>query len=141
MSDDEKFQLAKTGDGQPLPPELVPGTTGLSDLIDNLFGERIYLTHVKVTGYWYLSDAEKEYYRAAGVPGTKLKLLRDPNNKYDTYAIKILDENNHHLGWIPRNQNHIIARLMDSGKMIVGETSEDGNALDGELMVGIWMKE
>jgi hypothetical protein len=139
MKNDENYQL--TSGGSSLPAGLRPGDTGLSDLIGKVFGERIYLTHVKVTGYWYLSDAEKEYYRAAGVPETPLKLQRDPGNKYDHYAIKVLDEKNHHLGWIPRDQNHIIARLMDAGKQVVGETSDDGNALDEDLMVSVWMEE
>jgi len=34
--------------------------------------------------------------------GLKLKLVLEPENKYDKYAIKVLDDINRHIGYVPR---------------------------------------
>lgn len=130
-----KFEI-KGSDGS-LPPELIPGNGGLS-FLDDIFVEEIYLKHVKVVGYYYLSE-EQEYYRAAGDPETAVQLKRDPDNAYDNYAIQVLDMNDHHIGWVPRTENHIFARLLDAGKKLVARASDDGNALDGDLMISIFL--
>ena len=41
-------------------------------------------------------------------------LERDPSNKYDEKAIKILDEGAH-IGWVLRDDNQSLAPLMDAG--------------------------
>lgn len=131
-----KFEI-KGSDGS-LPPELIPGNGGLS-FLDDIFVEEIYLKHVKVVGYYYLSEEEHEYYRAAGDPETAVQLKPDPDNAYDHYAIQVLDMNDHHIGWVPRTENHIFARLLDAGKKLVARASDDGNALDGDLMISIFL--
>lgn len=131
-----KFEI-KGSDGS-LPPELIPGNGGLS-FLDDIFVEEIYLKHVKVVGYYYLSEEEQEYYRAAGDPETAVQLKPDPDNAYDHYAIQVLDMNDHHIGWVPRTENHIFARLLDAGKKLVARASDDGNALDGDLIISIFL--
>lgn len=42
----EKFELNPLNSGSTLPIELKTNSTALTDLVDDLFGERIYLTHV-----------------------------------------------------------------------------------------------
>lgn len=43
-----------------------------------------------------------------------LTLKREPTNQYDGYAIEVF-QNNAKLGYLPRNENKVIARLMDQG--------------------------
>jgi hypothetical protein len=47
-----------------------------------------------------------------------LPLRRQPDNQYDPMAIMILDEQGHHLGYVPREKNEVLARLMDAGKLL-----------------------
>ena len=37
-------------------------------------------------------------------PETKLYLVPEPDNIYDSNAIQVIDENNNRLGYIPKNQ-------------------------------------
>jgi hypothetical protein len=50
--------------------------------------------------------------------GKKLYFYREPENPYDKLAIVIKDENGNKLGYVPRDQNEILSRLMDAGKLI-----------------------
>ena len=43
-------------------------------------------------------------------------MIREPENEFDCWAIAIY-LNNYKLGYVPRVQNEIIARLMDAGKL------------------------
>lgn len=52
------------------------------------------------------------------MPEVPLILQRDMNNKSDRYAISVLTEDHKHLGYIPRTDNKILARLMDAGKIL-----------------------
>lgn len=47
-------------------------------------------------------------------------LRREPENPYDALAILILDQKGHKLGYVPRDRNEVLARLMDAGKLIFG---------------------
>lgn len=49
------------------------------------------------------------------VPGTELKLVREPENKHDRWAIAIFTNEGMQLGYVTRHKNEAIARLMDSG--------------------------
>lgn len=45
----------------------------------------------------------------------KLKTKREADNKYDEFAVALYFENEK-IGYIPRDKNEVIARLMDAGK-------------------------
>ena len=50
--------------------------------------------------------------------GTTLLLEREPENKYDKYAVKVIYQDNdyfHFLGYLPRTDNKEIALLLDMG--------------------------
>ena len=53
--------------------------------------------------------------------GDGLRLERDTKNRFDHWAIRVLDARGRRLGFLPADNNEIIARLMDGGKRIVGE--------------------
>ncbi len=46
---------------------------------------------------------------------TKLELVREPNNEYDEFAVA-LHFNKSKIGYIPKDDNEVIARLIDAGK-------------------------
>ena len=48
-------------------------------------------------------------------PGTELKLVREPKNKYDRWAIAVYTMDGKQLGHMTRYKNETIARLMDAG--------------------------
>lgn len=51
-------------------------------------------------------------------PGRQLMLLREPDNRYDRWAIKVCTLTGTLLGYLPSGKNQSVARLMDAGKHI-----------------------
>ena len=49
--------------------------------------------------------------------GSRLKLMRE-DNKFDDNAIKITDEQDRKIGYVPEKDNIVFARLMDAGKVL-----------------------
>ena len=86
------------------------------------FVQKIYLTSFEVAGVMYvdnISDLLREMKQ-----GDTVQLIREPDNKFDKYAIRIENMAGNKMGYIPRSLNHIPARLMDAGKMITGQVQE-----------------
>ena len=52
------------------------------------------------------------------VPGALLPLKREPENPHDPLAIMVFSEAGYHLGYVPRAQNEVLARLLDAGKLL-----------------------
>ncbi len=72
--------------------------------------------------------------------GDRLRLERDPRNRYDRWAIRVLDARGRRLGYVPADVNEILARLMDAGKCLYGEVT--GIDLVGSwwrIAMGVWM--
>jgi len=96
----------------------------------------IYLGHLSGTGYYDYCDA-----RHLLSPGTPLELRREPKNRYDCHAVAV-DLGPHKLGYIPRTENHVIARMMDAGvamqlkvRDLCKEAGYFGGGLEVELFV------
>lgn len=67
----------------------------------------------------------------------KLGLKREPDNEYDEFAIALHFEKNK-IGYIPRESNEVIARLMDAGKefyAVIHAKEWEGNWLRVEIKV------
>jgi len=67
----------------------------------------------------------------------KLELKREPQNEYDHFAIALHFEK-HKIGYIPRDKNEVIARLMDAGKNFFATIQAkewEGNWLKVEVRV------
>ncbi len=60
-----------------------------------------------------------------------LKLVREPENIYDTRAIKVLNQDGLHIGYVPRSKNEVIANLMDAGKHVMCEITWMKEYLEG----------
>ena len=56
--------------------------------------------------------------------GDRLGFFREPDNQYDAQAIVIKTADGVKIGYVPRQDNVIFARLMDAGKLLFGRISE-----------------
>jgi len=90
--------------------------TGLD--IGKPFSRQIYLISARIAGSFYVDDIEELIENID--TGSKLKFVREPDNKYDNLAIIVKDPDGNKLGYVPRTDNPILARLMDAGKFIYG---------------------
>ncbi len=67
----------------------------------------------------------------------KLALVREADNKYDEFAVA-LDFENNKIGYIPKECNEVIARLLDAGKAFFATITAkewEGNWLRIEIKV------
>lgn len=107
-----------------MPAALVPIDPAILALIHGSFGKdgallpfvreiMLIECHIAGTGYRDLKEVEP-----ALLPGSFLPLRREPANEHDPLAIMILDDGGHHLGYVPRAKNEVLARLMDAGKLL-----------------------
>ncbi len=53
----------------------------------------------------------------------KLDFFREPDNRYDKEAIMIKTSSGVKIGYVPKQDNVIFARLMDAGKLLFGRIS------------------
>ena len=66
-------------------------------------------------------------------PGDRLFLLREPNNKYDSNAILVLNQKEQKLGFIPKANNPLLAKMMDEGLALYAD-------VDAIEQNGSWVK-
>jgi hypothetical protein len=95
------------------------------------FSQEIFLLSVYIAGTTHiknLNDLEKNI-----IEGTKINFYREPGNTYDPQAIVVKDGVGNKLGYIPKDKNDILARLMDAGKLLYGVVKEKNK-------VGNWTK-
>jgi hypothetical protein len=64
--------------------------------------------------------------------GDEVVLVRDPNNKYDAYAIEChyLGQN---LGFVPKTNNTPIAKAIDGGVKAIATVTEPGRVEAGRI--------
>ncbi|MCR5719436.1 MAG: HIRAN domain-containing protein [Lachnospiraceae bacterium] len=72
--------------------------------------------------------------------GDTLRLIREPDNKFDENAILVIDTKNRKLGYIPEKDNIVFARLMDAGKYLTAKTeSVDLHSSFRKINIGIYL--
>jgi len=109
---------------------------GLSEMIKPLVNE-IYLITTFIAGTMYIHDTT--VFDEVSADG-ELQLKREPDNAYDKYAILVLNKSGKKLGYVPRKDNLIIARLMDAGKqMKVTVKNIERDADDIDVGIRIYM--
>ena len=113
-----------------------PDKTDIISVIKNTnlvkpFENEIFLfdTHIAGTNFIPGMDDLFEYLKV----GEKLSFFREANNKYDKDAIAIKTANKAKLGYVPKSDNVIFARLMDAGKYLYGK-------IEKKAMRGSWAK-
>ena len=108
------------------------------------FSRQIFLTHMYLNGSNYVKNIRKLLDELE--IGDRVQLLREPKNEYDELAIVVKDSNGNKLGYIPRNNNHIVARLMDAGKLLYGEITNirdhgDFDNIYRPIQIAIYMED
>lgn len=63
----------------------------------------------------------------------RLDFFREPDNPYDAQAIVIKNADGVKIGYVPKRDNVIFARLMDAGKLLFGRITE-------KEMQGKWLR-
>ena len=80
------------------------------------FVKDIFLLECDVAGCSFVPDVAGKIFKIC--KSTELRLIREPENKYDDLAIRVENQDGEKIGYIPRKQNPILARLMDGGKQL-----------------------
>ncbi len=80
------------------------------------YSEDLFLLRTQVAGTTHVTGIEElePFLR----PGDRLELIRVPANPSDPNAIKIYTRDRVKLGYVPRQDNQILARLLDAGKLL-----------------------
>lgn len=90
-------------------------------------------------GYYYYDGPAIEQQL---INGQELQLRREPGNRHDKRAIEIY-AGRYKLGYIPRVDNPILARLMDQGAPLKAEIAavrQSGSKYEWErVMVRVWV--
>ncbi len=110
-----------------LTPELLSliGSGGVDALAP--FTREIYLLDIVVAGTTFCQQMDEV--ESLLLPDTVLKMIRQPKNKHDELAIGIYLDSIR-IGWVPREHNEVISRLMDAGKAFfcrIESTKRKGN--------------
>ena len=102
--------------------------------------EEIFLYGTDVAGTNHITEIEE---LAAGLDlGERVELIREPDNPYDEYAIRIDTAEGCKIGYIPRMYNRIIARLMDAGFELFGKIRvNELNDSYRHIVVKVYMKQ
>lgn len=114
--------------------ELMAAMSSGSLQID-VFKQEILVLNTLISGtsFQKLSDIDGQL-----VPGLSLNICRDAKNKHDQFAVSIrLGERT--IGYIPREKNETIARMLDAGKEFFAKIKErewEGNWL--KIIVDIY---
>jgi len=97
--------------------------TGLD--VGKPFSRQIYLVSASIAGLFFVDNIHDLLDEIK--LESKLRFVREPDNQHDELAILVKDQNDNKLGYIPRQKNPILARLMDAGKHIYGTVKEIKN--------------
>jgi len=103
--------------------------------IEKPFSKQIYLISASIAGAYYVDDIYDLLDEMK--VGAKLNFVREPDNEYDDLAIIVKDQNKNKLGYVPREKNPILARLMDAGKLIYGTVKSITN---NDMFINIEME-
>lgn len=85
-----------------------------------------------VAGLQFHVDTSSDELLKSLVPGTELRLFREPDNEHDPWAIAVYTTDDEMIGYITRFKNEAIARLMDLGKRFVAYADEPEDAAAAE---------
>ena len=123
---------------------MIPPEKGIASLLSkgtinlNVLLRDIVVLETKVAGTMYYEPHEFE-------PIIKkdllLKMVREPDNKFDKFAVALHLEDCK-IGYLPKTQNEVIARLMDAGKefttkVVSKKWNEQHNWLEIEIETSI----
>ena len=72
----------------------------------------------------------------------RLAFFREPDNRYDNQAIVIKTVDGVKIGYVPKQDNVIFARLMDAGKLLFGKiTSKEKKGSWVKIYIKVFLHE
>ncbi|MCE5345865.1 MAG: HIRAN domain-containing protein [Bacteroidales bacterium] len=80
----------------------------------------VRLTSRYIAGFQYYRGAEIENQLRVN---DSLVLKREPGNRHDCYAVEVY-RGNDKLGYLPREENRVVARMMDQGIEVKGRITK-----------------
>ena len=83
------------------------------------FEQPIYLIDLHIAGTSHVDEIDELVEKLS--VGERLKFQRESDNSFDHLAIRVMDSDGNKLGYIPADNNEILARLMDGGKLLYSE--------------------
>ena len=130
-------ELANTGGSGLL--GLLHGNNGEIS-IPKPFERDIFLFDTYVAGTTHIEGIEElEPYLKAD---DRLEFFREPDNEYDNQAIVIKTVDGVKIGYVPKQDNVIFARLMDAGKLIFGTiTSKEKKGSWVKIYIKVFLHE
>lgn len=129
-------ELANTGGGSLV--NLFHNSEG--GMIPMPFERDIFLFDTYVAGTSYVDGIEALAPHLK--PEDRLSFFREPDNPHDKEAIIVKTDVGVKIGYIPRRDNVVFARLMDAGKMLFGKiisVEVQGNWV--KINIGIYLHE
>lgn len=69
-------------------------------------------------------------------PGDPLELIAEPFNPHDKYAVRV-HLNGRHIGYLPRQSNHVVSRLLRQGAPLRAEVAWLAPDLDLHLPLSL----
>ena len=113
-------------------------SNGLS--IPKPFSKPVYLLWVPIMGMQFVNGIAKLLENIN--EGDRLTLVREPDNKYDEFAILVKNSAGEKIGYIPRRNNLIPARLMDAGKLLYATVrGKDVSYAYPDVTVDVYMED
>ncbi|MDX2127411.1 MAG: HIRAN domain-containing protein [Chloroherpetonaceae bacterium] len=88
------------------------------------FTKEILLLETYIAGTFHLENPDPETLSKTLRKNDRLKLIREQENLYDEFAIRVETERGEKVGYVPKKNNEVIARLMDCGKLIYATIDE-----------------
>jgi hypothetical protein len=82
------------------------------------FSHEIFLIEAHIAGTTHIDNMEE--IEGEIEIGKRINFYREPNNPHDNRAIVVKDKNDNKLGYVPRDKNEMLSRLMDAGKLLYG---------------------
>ncbi len=95
------------------------------------FSQEIFLIEVHIAGTTHIDNID--VLEPKLIEGVEVQFFREPDNQYDSKAIVVKDKDGNKLGYIHRDKNEILSRLMDAGKLLYGKVK-------GKEKIGEWTK-
>ena len=109
-------------------PGLLAALSGGSISIDVFANEILVLKYIVAgTSFRKPKGVEENLFKKV-----KLEVKREKNNEFDEFAIA-LHFQDHKIGYIPRDKNEVIARLLDAGKAFF-------TTIEAKEWEGNWLK-
>ena len=109
-------------------------------LIPKPFEKDIFLFDTYVAGTTHIEGIE-ELEQHLNVDD-RLEFFREPDNRYDKQAIVIKTIDGVKIGYVPKQDNVIFARLMDAGKLLFGKiTSKEKKGSWVKIYIKVFLHE